>query len=195
MKKLEEVELVIDKEKDGVFAISLVENPAIQEDFVAFSEEVIEFQITNEDKREITGMVLVPDKRIYRRVKDKEFNVWLSAETIKLTQEKYMSSLNLNNVTVDHQRKVEDVSTVESWIVEDEKNDKSNIYKLNAPKGAWIVKMKVNNDEVWQQVKEGKYKGYSIEALYSGMEKLFTINVDEDQDKLNKIIDILKQID
>jgi hypothetical protein len=140
-------------------------------------------------------MVLVPDKRIYRRVKDKEFNVWLSAETIKLTQEKYMSSLNLNNVTVDHQRKVEDVSTVESWIVEDEKNDKSNIYKLNAPKGAWIVKMKVNNDEVWQQVKEGKYKGYSIEALYSGMEKLFTINVDEDQDKLNKIIDILKQID
>lgn len=195
MKKLEEVELVIDKEKDGVFAISLVENPAIQEDFVAFSEEVIEFQITNEDKREIIGMVLVPDKRIYRRVKDKEFNVWLSAETIKLTQEKYMSSLNLNNVTVDHQRKVEDVSTVESWIVEDEKNDKSNIYKLNAPKGAWIVKMKVNNDEVWKQVKEGKYKGYSIEALYSGMEKLFTINVDEDQDKLNKIIDILKQID
>lgn len=171
MKKLEEIELTLSNSEDGVFAISLVDKPAIKENFVFLSEQLVQLAITNEDKREVVGLVLVPEQRILRRVEDKEFNIFLKAETIKQASEKYMETLQLNNVTVDHQAKVNDVSVVESWIVEDAKMDKSNLFNLNAVDGSWAIKMKVKNDQVWQDVKSGKYKGFSIEALFSDMEK------------------------
>jgi hypothetical protein len=186
--ELQDIELTIEKEKDGVFAISFVENPAIQEDFIALNSHLIELKVSNEDKREVVGLALVPEKRIYRRVKDKEFNIWFSAETIKQTNEKFMQSLNLNNVTVDHKEKVQDVSVIESWIVEDEKQDKSNLYNLNAVVGSWVVKMKVNNDEVWQDVKSGKYKGFSIEALYSGMDKVLASKEETTVEQIKEVL-------
>ena len=61
---------------------------------------------------------------------------------------------------------------IESWIVEDAKNDKSNIYNLGAKGGEWVVMSKIYNDDIWNDVKEGKFKGYSIEGMYDGFDKL-----------------------
>ena len=190
MKKLDNIELVLGKEEDGVFAISFVENPAIEEDFVYLSSMEINLSVTDSEKREVIGLALVPDKRIYRRVKDKEFNVWFSAETIKKTAELFMERLMGNNATTEHAEKAPDISVIESWIVEDEKHDKSNIYKLNAPKGSWVIKTKVNNNDVWDSIKLGKYKGYSVEAKYSGMEEILSAESNESEaDKLLKGIE------
>lgn len=179
MEKLQNIELTIkDENEQGVFAISFVDRPAIEEDFILLSAMDVEMKVIDEGKREVIGLALVPEKKILRRIEDKEtkkvteFTVSFSAETIAKTQELYMKKLYGNNVTIDHAKEVDGVTLIESWIVEDVKHDKSNIYNLNAPLGSWVVKMKVYNDEVYKGIKEGKFNGFSIEGRYDGLEEL-----------------------
>ena len=161
-----------DESKEGVFAISLVENPAIEEDFVKLSKITVELQATDDSKREVIGIALVPNKKILRRDNDgNEFTISFPESTILKAQENYMKNLRLNNVTIDHEESVDGVTLVESWIVEDEKQDKSNIYNLKATKGSWVVKMKVYNDEVYKDIKLGKYKGFSIEGKFDDLKQ------------------------
>ena len=75
---------------------------------------------------------------------------------------------NQNKSTLEHQLPLQGLSVVESWIVEDDKFDKTRKYDLNAPIGTWMVSVKVNNDEVWNDfVKTGKVKGFSIEGYFA----------------------------
>ena len=192
MGKIEEIELFIRNEKeDGVFAVSLVESPAIEENFVALSSEGVELKVADEERRIVVGMALVPEKRIYRKQKGKEFNIWFSKETIAKTQELYMRNLNANNVTVEHERPIKGATVIESWIVEDTKHDKSNLYNLNAVEGAWCIMMKIHNDEEWEKVKSGDYKGFSIEAMYQGFEQLQSKELTEDEQLLETIKEII----
>ena len=195
MKKLQDVEMQIqDESQDGVFAISLVNAPAIEENFIALSKEGIELKVVDEERRIVVGFALIPEKRIYRKMKidgeEKEFNIFFTKETISKTAELYMKNLNLNNVTSEHNKQVKGCSVIESWVVEDPKNDKSNIYKLGAKGGEWCVMMKIYNDEEWQQVKDGSYKGFSIEGGYQGFEQLQSVQRTEEE----KLIEILKGI-
>lgn len=173
---METIELYIDetKIKDGVDAISFVNNPAIEENFVALSKHKVEFKSIDNEKRIIVGLALVPDKKIYRRQGDKEFNVIFSKDTVKKASHLYLKKLKTNNTTLEHEKSTDGVSVVESWIVDDVKNDKSNLYGLNAVEGAWVVVMKVDNDEVWQDVKNGKYLGLSIEGIFSDKKENLT---------------------
>ena len=169
MEDLPIIELFIDEEKseDGVQAISLVEYPAIEENFVALSSHKVEFKTVNEEKRIIVGLALVPNKKIYRRNKNYEYNIIFSEDTVRKASELYLKSLKNNSTTLEHQELTTGVSVIESWVVEDATMDKSNLYGLNAVKGAWVVTMKVDNDEVWQDVKDKKYLGLSIEGMFS----------------------------
>lgn len=172
MKKLQEIELIIKNEDDGVYAISLVDSPAIQENFIMLSSQNVELKILDEEKRIVVGFALVPEKRIYRKYKDKEFNVFFTKETVAKSQELFMKNLNINKFTTEHREEVNGVNVIESWIVEDTKNDKSNLYKLKPKGGEWVVMSKIYNDDVWNEVKNGTFKGYSIEGLYDGFDKL-----------------------
>ena len=166
---MDTIELFIDEESkdDGIYAISLVEFPAIEENFVALSQHKVEFKTLDEDKRIVVGLALVPNKKIYRRKKDYEYNIVFSDETVRKASELYLKSLKNNNTTLEHQSLTSGVSVIESWIVEDERMDKSNLYGLNAPKGSWVVTMKVDNDNVWDDIKKKKYLGLSIEGIFS----------------------------
>ena len=189
---MEEIELFIRNEKeDGVFAVSLVESPAIEENWVALSTQGIELKVADEERRVVVGMALVPEKRIYRKMNGKEFNIFFSKETISKAQELYMRNLNANNVTTEHEKPIKGATVIESWIVENEKQDKSNIYKLNAPVGSWVIMMKINNDDEWQEVKEGTYKGFSIEGAFQGFEEL---NANKQISKDEVLIETIKAI-
>jgi len=172
MKKLQEIELTIKDESEGVYAISLVDSPAIQENFIMLSSQNVELKILDEEKRIVVGFALVPEKRIYRKYKEKEFNVFFTKETVAKSQELFMKNLNINKFTTEHREEVNGVNVIESWIVEDTKNDKSNLYKLKPKGGEWVVMSKIYNDDVWNEVKNGTFKGYSIEGLYDGFDKL-----------------------
>ena len=189
MKKLQEIELTIkDEKEDGVFAISLVENPAIEEDFVYLSKDEVQLKVIDEEKRIVVGFALVPEKRIYRVMQGKEFNIYFSKDTVRQSAELFMKKMNTQNFTLEHEQKVDGISVIESWIVEDAKQDKSNLYNLGAKGGEWVVMSKVYNDAVWNEIKLGKYGGYSIEAMYDGFEQLQS-KTDEEL-----LIEQLKQI-
>jgi hypothetical protein len=191
--EIQEIEMRIeDESKDGVFAISLVDRPAIEEDFIKLSAEEVKLKILDEEKRIVVGFALVPEKRIYRNIKGKEFNIFFTKETINKTQELFMRKLNLSNFTTDHDKEVKGVSVIESWIVEDAENDKSNIYNLGAKGGEWVLMSKVYNDDVWKEIKEGKFKGYSIEGKFGGFDELK--QSDDRSEIMNDIIDFLKTI-
>jgi len=185
------VELFIDEENidDGVQAISLVEFPAIEENFVALNKHQVEFKTINEEKRIIVGLALVPNKKIYRRNRDYEYNIMFSEQTVRKASEIYLKNLRNNNTTLDHNNLTTGVSVIESWVVEDENMDKSKLYGLNSVKGAWVVTMKVDNDKVWEDIKAQKYLGLSIEGMFSD-------NVEEmskkDSDK--ELLEQIKQI-
>ena len=170
MEGLDTIELFIDEsgEEDGIEAISLVEFPAIEENFIALSKHKVEFKTIDSDKRIIVGLALVPDKLIYRRRGDYEYNIVFSKDTVRKASELYLKRLKINNATLEHDDQMTSgVSVIESWIVEDPNKDKTALYGLNAVQGAWAVTMKIDNDEVWEDVKAGKYLGLSIEGMFS----------------------------
>ena len=165
---LETIELFIsDEDNSGIEAISLVEFPAIEENFVALSKHKIELKTMDEEKRLVVGLALVPDKKIYRNNGGFEYNITFSKDTVRKASEKYLKSLKIHNATIEHEMEVDGVYLTESWIVEDVDKDKTALYDLDAPEGAWAVSMRIENDEVWEDVKAGKYLGFSIEGIFN----------------------------
>ena len=130
------VELIIDEkdEDSGISAVSVVESPAIESDFLALKKHEIELKEVDAEKRILMGAALIPNKQIYR------------------------------------------------------KNDKSTNYGFNLPQGTWMISMKVNNDEIWNKVKLGEVKGFSIEGYFADKYEMSLINEDE------ILIDKIKQI-
>ena len=168
------VELVIDEESErfGVEAISLVEFPAIEENWVFFNKDnFLSLAKLDEEKKTLVGAVLIPEKEIPRfdQELNEEYIVYFSKETIKQAQELFMSTLRNNNATFEHKVPIDGLSVVESWIKEDEKYDKSSQFGFeNMPVGTWFVKMKIsNNDEMWEKVKNKEVRGFSIEGYFT----------------------------
>lgn len=169
MENLDTIELFIDEIdfSDGVNAISLVEMPAIEENFVSLSKQEVQLRTMDEDKRLVIGLALVPNKKIYRRSGDYEYNIVFSEETVRKAGELYLKRLKLHNATVGHQESVRGIYLAESWFVDNPEMDKANHYGLNAVKGAWVVALRIENDSVWQAIKDGQYMGFSIEGFFS----------------------------
>jgi hypothetical protein len=192
MAKLETIELFIneDLEDDGIDALSLVKYPAIEENWVALNKHKIEFKSVDDEKRIIIGLALVPDKLIYRRNGDYEYNIKFSKDTVKKAAQLYLKKLNNNNATLEHQTDVKGVSVVESWIVENPAIDKTSIYNLNAVEGAWAVVMSIDNDEVWKEVKNGTYLGISIEGNFSDKLEM-SLQKEKELELINKIKEII----
>jgi hypothetical protein len=163
------------EEKEGVFAISLVEHPAIEVDFVALSKEVLQLKTIDEDKRILMGAVLIPDKVIPRD----GYNIVFSKETIKLSQEYFFKRNNNKNSTIEHDANqfVDGFTIIESWIKEDNEKDKSNLYGYDLPIGTWFAMAKVDNDDAWAKVKSGEVKGFSIDGYFDVKQQLNSINM------------------
>ncbi len=186
------VEFTLDEESEdcGVFAISLVEHPAIEENFKYFSKDgkqPNQFATIDNEKRIVMGAVMIPDIQIPRLDEEgKEYNCFFSKDTVRRVSELYMLQSKHKNATLDHQRVVNGITTVETWIVEDSKIDKTQLHGLEYPEGTWVACMKIENEEVWQNyIKEGVVKGFSIEGYF-----------DEKQTKMSELelLDRIKAI-
>jgi hypothetical protein len=164
------VELILDDNEDltGIEAISIVENPAIEEDFIALKGEILALKEIDKEKKILLGALLVPNKPIYRKNGDEEYYIYFSRETVRKASQIYLQKGNQNNSTLEHQHTIKGLSLVESWIVEDTKKDKTALYGLEYPVGTWVGAVKVNNDQIWEEfVKTGKVKGFSIEGYFA----------------------------
>jgi len=164
------VELILDEENEemvGIEAVSIVENPAIESDFIALADQEIKLAKVDDEKRIVMGAALIPNKPIFRKRNDTMFYVYFSEDTVRRSSELFFQNGNQSNATLEHQMKANGLTVVESWIVEGEQ-DKSRIYGLDVPKGTWMISMKITDDELWAEIKEGKkYKGFSIEGYFA----------------------------
>ena len=165
------IELILDEdnleEDNGISAISIVQSPATEESFIALKNQEIKFAEQDKEKRILMGAALVPNKPIYRKSEEDEYYIFFSKETVRKASELFFIKGNQSNTTLEHQSPLEGLTVVESWIVEGEQ-DKSRHYGLNAPIGTWMVSMKVNSDDVWNNyIRTKKVRGFSIEAYFS----------------------------
>tara|TARA_R100000781_G_C4072648_1_gene124992 strand:- start:543 stop:1121 length:579 start_codon:yes stop_codon:yes gene_type:complete len=163
------IELILDEAQDimGIDAISIVENPAIEENFLALKNEEIKLAEIDKEKKILMGALLIPNKPIYRTNAEGEYYIYFSRDTVEKASQLYLKNGHQNNSTLEHQHELNGLTLVESWIVEDTKFDKSRKYGLNVPLGTWMGSVKVNNDDVWNEyVKTGKVKGFSIEGYF-----------------------------
>ncbi len=163
------VELILDEESElGIEAISVVENPAIEEDFVALKSQEFKLAEIDGERRILMGALLIPNKPIYRRNGEDEYYIYFSKDTVLKASQMYLMNSKQNNSTLEHQHELEGLSLVESWIVEDKVHDKSVKYGMDLPLGSWVGSVKVNNDKIWNEfVKTGKVKGFSIEGYFA----------------------------
>lgn len=164
------VELILDEEEmmAGVQAISIVEYPAIEENFVKLSkDQEIKLAEVDSERRILMGPALIPNKTIYRKNGEDEYYIYFSRETIRKVSEMFLTKGNQNKSTLEHQIDLQGLSVVESWIVEGDQ-DKSKAYGMDMPIGTWMVSMKVYNEDVWEKyVKTGRVKGFSIEGYFA----------------------------
>jgi len=167
------VELVIsdDNQELAIDAISLVTSPAIEQDFVFFGKEKnnLTFAKVDEEKRMLVSPALIPNKQIFRHDPntDSDYYVFFSKATVRKASELYLKHNNHHKATYQHQDRVSGILTVESWIIEDTKLDKSTLYGYSLPVGTWMVKLSISNDEIWSKIKSGELKGLSIEGYFT----------------------------
>jgi len=195
------IELILDEDEEfsGIDAVSVVESPAIEFDFLALKSQQ-EYKLTevDNDKHILMGPALIPEKPIYRNSGDDEFYIYFSKKTVAKASQLFLKKGNQGKSTLEHAETLSGMTVVESWLVEDKVHDKSRKYGLEVPVGTWMISMKVDNDAIWNDfVKTGKVKGFSIEGYFA--DKLNRPNdkqkdeLTEDAKLIKKIIDALEQ--
>jgi hypothetical protein len=193
------IELILDEEQDdiGVEAISIVESPAIESDFVALKNQEIKLAEVDKEKKILMGALLIPNKPIYRNGGEGEYYIYFSKDTIVKASQMFLQNGNQSNSTLEHNQALNGLTLVESWLIEDKVHDKSVKYGMDLPLGTWMGSVKVNNDDVWNEyVKTNKVKGFSIEGYFADKmetpkDKTLGDLMSEDDILLNKIKDIL----
>lgn len=174
-----------------VFAISLVDEPAVDSNFIALSKQKpMEFKIQNEERRMLYGVALRADYPIYRRYGDEEFYLTFGKDAIRRLMTKFMKNFGQRSWTKDHMDFAEGLTVVESWIVEDVENDKAKALGIeNFSEGSWCIGVKVDDDEIWQSIKDGRWSGFSVEA-WVDMEEIEKEIKNQKINKENKEIDM-----
>ncbi len=176
METLETIEMLINNEnEEGVFAISDVSTPAMESSFIALAKELeyIKLEALDTEKRLLVGVVMIPNKLIFRKnfMGRKEVNIFFTSETIEKASQLFMEDGFQNNSTLEHNGKATGNVVVESWIKVDLVHDKSVKYGIDAPIGSWIVARKIHDDETWEKAKKGEITGFSLEGLFTEPKK------------------------
>ena len=163
---MKKYELKYTKGEDGVFCMSTVENPATKTQLVMFDDELTAMEFQDDEKRVIYSVAMRPNMLIPRKdINGEPAMVFYSEETVNDLQQNFFKNNSHNGATINHDKNVrKDMYAFESWIVQDPEKDKATSLGLQVQKGDWVLAQKVDNPEVWEDIKKGKLTGFSIEA-------------------------------
>ena len=186
-------EILIDENENAfVDAIALVDRPAIESDFLAFNKDLNDLKFETDDERhELIGPALIPDINIYRKDANGEgYYVSFSKDTIRQIAQIFMKRGFQKQMNIDHTSTPADSFVYQSFIV-DKQLGVNAPKNQNIPDGSWVVGVKVNDDEVWNDIKAGKQKGFSVEGLFKLADKKVKQNNEkEEEDILNLVKEI-----
>lgn len=199
MKELPIYKITVDpsvEDSTGIYAVSLVENPAVQTNFIYFEEQKMLISFSDDEKRIVTGVLLRPDILIYRNIAPYGEMYWtFEASSIETIRDKFHKQNNGTNVTIEHKASIEGCYMVESYLV----NKAKGIIPVefsDIEDGSWIASYKIENDEVWEAIKTDKtFKGFSVEGLVTPSLISNELNMSAvNKNKVDLFNDKLKQI-
>ena len=186
---------------NGVYALSIVNNPAMESYHVLLETQDIKLKVLDEKKHIVSGVVLIPNKLITRIDKEtgEPYQIFFSAETIEKTSQQFLKDFNQKSITVEHMLSVDNVTVVESWIKSDDKMDKGEFLGIEAPVGSWFLTLKVEDMNLWDGLLEsGLLNGFSIEGKFEPKEinkrELTEINMDKQETKEKSIIKTIREL-
>jgi hypothetical protein len=180
----------VDPEETGMFCISLVDDPATEVDFLAFNkdEKPMEFAVQDEEKRMVRGVVMTCDSPIYRRDKNGyEYYVTYSKDTIRTMAEKYLAMGFQNNVDEMHSWELEEGIHMQEFFIKDTENGINPKGFESVKDGSLFAQFHVLNDDVWNAIKDGTYKGFSLAGQ-------FAVEPVEDDEEFSSIMEIIDKI-
>lgn len=179
---MKKFELIINKDQP-ITAISIVDAPAVEENFICLNKQNQEIKLSIDEQRIITGPALIPDKLIYRNSEFSlgECEVFFSAETIKEASKLFLSGNNVHNTTIQHEIPTEKLDLAESWVILDKDCDKAKALGFDLPVGTWMVSYYVPDVDLWNSIKAGNFNGFSIESSFSSVEILQSENKQQQQ--------------
>lgn len=199
MKKLYDISIDPTDFETGLNAISLVEYPAVEVDFLAFTkDESAVLQFADEERHIITGIALLADTPIYRIAPDRtEYYVRFTKDCIRQLVEKYFKFGLTNSVNIEHKDNqfVDGVTMLESYIIDKERGICPSEF-ASAPDGSWVVSYKVNNLDVWNKIKSGEVKGFSVQGLFRIIETKLEMNSNKPKEEIseNKNISFMSKL-
>ena len=175
---------IVDLE-DGIIDVSLVDDPAVEKPFLYFGKGKVNFSIQNEEQKLVSGVVMIPDTPIYRRSPELgEYYVTFSKEVIKKMVERMSQENRFNSVTLNHDGNlVEGVTLVEVFLKDTERG--INPTYADVPDGTLFATYKVDNPEVWEEIKKGTFRGFSLAGVF---------DLEEQKSDLDEVLDLLAQV-
>jgi hypothetical protein len=186
---------ISDDESDDneVNFVSIVDNPAIQRDFQAFSN-MQRFDIQNDEQRIVTGPAMIPDTPIYRNDQNGQYYVIFNADTIRKIAYRFFKKGYQANINLMHEQGsvVTDSVFFESWVVDKGKGKQPLTAFKDLPDGTWFLTAKINDPAVWDKVKSGEYKGFSVEGIFDYTP---VASIDPEEAVLREIMKVIKKID
>jgi len=191
---METYELLLEDgmETKGVYAISLVSDPAMESDFVALSTDV-KMAVVDDEKKILMGVALIPDKLIPRMGKDGAFNVFFSKETVRKAALMFFKNGNQSESTLEHSIELNNNTVFESWIKEDEVHDKSVKFGIQAPLGTWLITMKIDDNDVYEMAKKNLINGFSIEGAFADM-LVKNKDVNEEEQLMKELLELIENL-
>ena len=170
MKDIPVFKLKVDDESSGVDFIALVDHPAIERNWQAFTKERSNFKLADESKKIITGALMISDLPIYRRDERMgEYYALFDAETIYTIAQRYFKNKFTSNVNLMHDpsAKVDGVYMFESYIIDRNRGIKPPKGFEGITDGSWFGTFKVDNESVWDEfITTGELKGFSVEGTF-----------------------------
>ena len=182
-------EIDADDTTTGMFIISLVDSPATMSDFMAFNEDkrLMTYNVESDEKRQVFGLVMAADMPIYRRDDNGfEYYITYSKETIALMAEKYLKMSLQNNVDTQHSFELEDGIFMNQLFVKDTEKGVSPKGYEDYKDGSLFAQFHIANDSVWEEVKKGTYKGFSLAGVFNVEPKEETKEDDKNNNKEEK---------
>ena len=177
----------IDNSEEGILDISLVDYPAVKRDFVLFSQDKMNFSIQNEEKRIISGVVMLADTPIYRKSPTAgEYYIVFTRDIIEMMVEKMSFEGKLNNITLNHNGQLVEGVTLVELFIKDSSKGLNPTYLPDVTEGSLIASYKIENVDIWNQIKAGEFRGFSLSGIFSAIPSL-------DQ-PLDDILDLLYQL-
>lgn len=195
-KKLPVYKAKVNSEDTGIFCISLVDMPAVEVDWLAFKEEKekLMFSVEDEDQHIIRGVIMRADFPIYRVSKEGfEYYIEYDKETIKKMAEKYLKMGLQNNVDTQHNFQLEEGVNMVQWFIKDSENGINPKGFEDIEEGSLFAEFKVENEDIWKEIKEGTFKGFSLAGTFD-IEEVVTPEEQEYQEILSLIEKISKKI-